>query len=177
MPRLVTTARGPVPRPGAVETASHLAFRPLRSRDGGLPSLLRPSRVIALLGILIVVAVLGGAALFLNEKHDVVLLDARKDADNLAQALSMETSRSLEAIDLLLQQRIASIHAAGVATPEAFQAYATTYEIHAALVDEASRLPQVDLLSLVSSDGRVLNSTDIGRFRRSASPIATTSSA
>jgi PAS domain S-box-containing protein len=118
---------------------------------------LRPSRVIAALGVLIVLTVLGGAALFLLTKRDAVLHDARREADNLSMALSMETSRSLEAIDLLVRQRIAAIHAADVSDAATFAAYASTLEINEALKTEAARLPQVDLLSLVNADGKVLN--------------------
>lgn len=118
---------------------------------------MRPSRVIAGLGILIILVLLGGAALFLAAKRDAVLLDARREADNLALALSMETSRSLEAVDLLLRQRIAEIHAAKVSDVETFQAYASTLATHEALKTEAERLPQVDLLSLVSADGKIIN--------------------
>jgi len=118
---------------------------------------LRPSRVIAALGILMVLVVLGGVALFLAEKREAVLHDARRETDNLALALSMETSRSLEAVDLLVRQHIAAIHAAGVTTPEAYQAYASTQAVHEALEADAARLPQLDLLSLVSADGSVIN--------------------
>jgi hypothetical protein len=118
---------------------------------------LRPSRIIAALGILVVVTVLGGAGLFLSQKRDATLLDARRETDNLALALSMETSRSFEAIDLLVRQRIAAIRAAGVSTSAAFHAYASTITVHQTLKVEAASLPQVDLLSLVDEDGKVIN--------------------
>jgi PAS domain S-box-containing protein len=118
---------------------------------------LRPSRIIAALGILVVVAVLGGAGLFLAEKRDATLRDARREADNLVLALSMETTRSFEAIDLLVRQRIAAIRTAGVSTSETFHAYASTFAIHETLKAEAASLPQVDLISVVDADGKVVN--------------------
>ena len=85
------------------------------------------------------------------------MLDARREADDLALALSMETSRSLEAVDLLLRQRIAAIHAANVVNASGLQAYASTRAVHEALLADAARLPQVDLLSLVNAQGEVMN--------------------
>jgi PAS domain S-box-containing protein len=133
------------------------AFGPPRPPPGGEQPVLRPSRIIAALGILVIVAVLGGASLLLAQKHDATLLDARREADNLALALSMETSRSFETIDLLVRQRVAAIRAAGVSTSAAFRTYASTFAIHETLKAEAASLAQVDLLSLVDADGKVIN--------------------
>jgi hypothetical protein len=48
---------------------------------------LRPSLIIAALGTLSMLAILGGCALFLVEMRDDALRDARREAENLSLAL------------------------------------------------------------------------------------------
>jgi PAS domain S-box-containing protein len=140
-----------------VDKTFGLAFSPSHPAGGGLRLAIRPGRIIAALGILIVVVVWVGAALLLQEKRDAALLDARRESDNLALALSVETSRSFEAIDLLVRQRVSAIRAAGVTDQASLESYASTLAVHDALKADAASLPQVDLISLVNADGKVIN--------------------
>jgi PAS domain S-box-containing protein len=148
---------GPAHARNGVDKTFGLAFSPSHPAGGGLRLAIRPGRIIAALGILIVAVVWIGAALLLQEKRDAALLDARRESDNLALALSVETSRSFEAIDLLVRQRVSAIRAAGVTDQASLASYASTLAIHEALKADAASLPQVDLISLVNADGKVIN--------------------
>src|ERR1700733_8817723 len=89
------------------------------------------------------------------------LADTLVGSDNLAIVLAEQTSRSVQAVDIVLrdvQDRIAEL---GVATPTEFRSVLRTQEMREFLRSRKDRLPQVNDLTLIGDDGtRVNNSLD-----------------
>ena len=89
--------------------------------------------------------------------REATLAEALASTDNLAIVLAEQTSRSVQAVDIVLREIQERIAVLGVATPEAFQVVLRTEELHKFLRSRADRLPQVNNFALVGADGVRVN--------------------
>ncbi len=106
-------------------------------------------------GLLFLVVLAIGLATW--ELRQTALADAWVSADDLAIVLAEQTSRSFQAVDIVLrdiQERIATF---GVSTPEEFHRVLQTKEMHGFLLSRADRLTQVDNIALVGANGVRVN--------------------
>jgi diguanylate cyclase (GGDEF)-like protein len=85
------------------------------------------------------------------------LADALVATDNLAIVLAAQTSRSMQAVDIVLRDVQERFAALGVATPEEFSRIGRTQEMHAFLRSRVERLPQVETIFLIGADGARVN--------------------
>jgi diguanylate cyclase (GGDEF)-like protein len=104
--------------------------------------------------LLLIVLAIGVTLLGLRR---TMLADAWVGTDDLAIVLAEQTSRSVQAVDIVLRDIQERIAALGVTTPEGFRHTLRTKEVHDLLVSRAERLPQVDNLALVGADGVRVN--------------------
>jgi signal transduction histidine kinase/CheY-like chemotaxis protein/HPt (histidine-containing phosphotransfer) domain-containing protein len=89
------------------------------------------------------------------------LADALVSADNLAIVLAEQTSRSVQAVDVVLRDIQDYVVTSGVTTPEQFRDALGSRETNAFLRGRVGRLPQVNDMTLIAADGtRVANSLD-----------------
>jgi diguanylate cyclase (GGDEF)-like protein len=91
--------------------------------------------------------------------HGDATQDAERDAGNIATVLAEQTTRSVEAIDRLLIEMQGRVVASGVATPAEFRAKFGSEDSFHFLREVVGRLPEVDVLSLVGDDGRIVVSS------------------
>ena len=106
-------------------------------------------------GALLVVVLAIGVTVW--DLRRAVLADAWVSTDNLAIVLAAQTSRSVQAVDLVLrdvQERIATL---GVTTPAEFRRLLRTPEMHEFLRSRKDRLSQVDNIALIDADGARIN--------------------
>ena len=106
-------------------------------------------------GLLMIVLFAIGTTVW--DQRQTALADAWANTDNLAIVLAEQTSRSVQAVDIVLrdiQERIAVL---GVGTPEEFRGILRTKEFHEFLRSRAERLSQVDNIALVGADGMRVN--------------------
>lgn len=106
--------------------------------------------------LLIAAAVLAIGMTVWHMRSDA-LQSAVSNADTLAIVLAEETSRSLQAVDIVLRDTQDLIAGLGVATPDDFKRFLGTQSIYDYLRSRADRLPQVDTLTLVAADGLRVN--------------------
>jgi diguanylate cyclase (GGDEF)-like protein len=86
--------------------------------------------------------------------------DAAANADNLASVLAEQTNRSIQSIDLLLNDIKERTEALGVTTPDSFRNLLRSEDIHAFLKERMERLSQVSLIGLTDNNGRLVNDTN-----------------
>lgn len=118
------------------------------------------SRASALLlagAALLVVLITAAAVMLVTRSKERRLADAERELTNLALAISEETGRAFQAVDLVEASIIESVDAAGARTPEAFARMMSSEQMHRALRDRISGLPQVDAITLIDANGALVN--------------------
>ncbi len=85
------------------------------------------------------------------------IADEMEDTKNLGVVLAAQTTRSFQAIDLVLQQVQAMVDAAGPADPDQFRQLMASEKVHQFLLDRVHSLPQADAISLIDETGRIVN--------------------
>jgi diguanylate cyclase (GGDEF)-like protein len=106
--------------------------------------------------LLIVAAVLAIGITVWDMRQDA--LDAAlSTAENLAIVLAEQTDRSVQAVDIVVREVQEMASGLGLASPEDFRRALGTEAVHQYLRSRADRLPQVDVLSLVTADGARVN--------------------
>ena len=126
---------------------------------GGLRRAARSGRVLALAGALVVAGLIGGAGLTLWDQRARALADHRRTVSTLGVALAEQTERSLQAVDLVLQDLARRLTEAGVRDRAGLHALAGTQATHELLKERLFGLPQADDLPIMDADGQLVNFT------------------
>ena len=108
-------------------------------------------------GVLLILLLAGAVALTIWRLRNDALEDARRDTANLALVLGEQTSRAVQAVDLMLrdlQDTIAQYRATDAAD---LKTKLGTQGVHHLLRDRLARIPQADALTIVGADGKVVN--------------------
>ena len=98
-------------------------------------------------------------SLALLNMRQVALHNARQDAENLGIAIAEQTSRSIQAIDLVLLGTQKEIADEGITTPEGFRTALATEAVHRALKQGGSGVSQAQGFAIVGADGRLINAS------------------
>jgi signal transduction histidine kinase/CheY-like chemotaxis protein len=119
----------------------------------------RLRRGLAPLAGLLIAVVLAMAALASWGARQHALTQIRQTNDNLGLLLAEQTSRTLQAVDLILRATAEQIRNDGIDSPSQFRGELDNQHVHDALADELKHLPQVTALTLVTADGKLVNSS------------------
>jgi signal transduction histidine kinase len=127
--------------------------------DRSLNQRFRASRHLSFVGFGLLVIILLAASIAIWDRREEAIARSRQDIINLGVVLAEQTARSMQAVDLVLQETTAMVLAAVVHSPEKFQRLMGTEEVHRFLVDRLKVLPQADAVGLVNADGKLINSS------------------
>jgi signal transduction histidine kinase/DNA-binding response OmpR family regulator len=119
----------------------------------------RLRRGLAPLAGLLIAVVLAMAGLAVWGAREHALTQIRQTNDNLGLLLAEQTSRTLQAVDLILQATGEQIRNDGIDSPSQFRGELDNQHVHDALADELKNLPQVTALALIDADGKLINSS------------------
>jgi len=108
--------------------------------------------------VLIIAAVVAVGGTIWQLRADA-LEEAQRDTSNLALILAEQTERSVQAIDLILHESQDDIAHMGFNSPEAFEKGLGEERIHFWLAARLARVPQADVLFLISARGTPVNSS------------------
>jgi signal transduction histidine kinase len=130
-----------------VRQAVSLAGR-RRSRLGG---------GILLFGIAVTLILVAGAVSLILDRRAHELAAAEKDAASLALALGEQTSRTFQAVDIVLRHVAETVRVEGATSPAALTVFMGTPAVHDMLSTQIVGLGQLDAVSIADSDGRLVN--------------------
>ncbi len=116
-------------------------------------------RIIAA-GALLIAVTITGAGLSLWDLHRNAIDASRENMANLGIVLAEELSRSMESVDLVLDETSQRIVHSGVATPEEFRREMASGASHDFLVNRLQALPQLSALFLTDNVGIQVNSSN-----------------
>src|SRR5436305_10264009 len=137
------------------------AFQTESSLLGVPKRLSRTSRRLSLTGFLLIGITLASAALAIWDRYADTLAHTADETRKLSLVLGEQTARSIQAIDLLLQETQAKVRETGIDDPEKFGRVMGTRAMHDFLFDRVKNLPQARAIALVGADGRLVNGSRI----------------
>src|ERR1700722_11184861 len=79
------------------------------------------------------------------------------DASGLATVLAAQAARTVQAVDLVVQETRTMVIGTGVSDPEEFRELMATEGTHDFLVGRLRSLPQANSLALLDDSGRIIN--------------------
>jgi diguanylate cyclase (GGDEF)-like protein len=114
--------------------------------------------------VVVAAGVLGAATLALSLTvwwlRSDAIDDASKDAANLAIVLAEQTTRSVQSIELVLNEVQEHLERIGVTTPEAFRRLLHGEDTFKLLTERLSHLSNAALIALIDNRGRLVSSTN-----------------
>jgi signal transduction histidine kinase/FixJ family two-component response regulator len=129
------------------------------SRGSGRRIVSRWSRYLSVIGDLLAVALMCASGFAIVDLRGNAITDYRRDMRNLGVVLVEQTSRSMQAVDLVVQETRAKIMAAGARTPEEFKQVVAGEQNHQFLRNQLKSLPQSDAVIVFGADGKTENAS------------------
>jgi signal transduction histidine kinase len=124
-----------------------------------LAAAVRPSQATVLIAAVLIAVVAVGGASEIVQRRRFELEGARRETANLAYALSEETARSLETVDLVIKSTAEAAAARGIVDPHDYAAAMTTESVYNGLTQRLSGVMQLDAITMIAADGTLLNFT------------------
>jgi signal transduction histidine kinase len=118
-----------------------------------------PRRILSVIGSLLIAALISAASVTIWSTRQKTIQDTEHELTRLSVTLSEHTARALHNVDLILLGLKERFAAEGISTADEFRRYLATKDIHELLRDKIGDTPQIDALSLVDSEGNVVNFT------------------
>jgi PAS domain S-box-containing protein len=117
------------------------------------------NRRVYVIGIFCIAITLAAAVLSVAMLRQDRLADEMKDTRNLSVALAEQTARSIQAVDLVVEETRVMALGDGGADAERFRERMRTEETHKYLLARLHTLPQAASLAVLDSTGTILNFT------------------
>jgi signal transduction histidine kinase/CheY-like chemotaxis protein/HPt (histidine-containing phosphotransfer) domain-containing protein len=119
--------------------------------DSTFPRRLRSSRLLAGVGASFIVLTIVTATWVVWDQRESHLAEVKTDLATASLILSEQTARTMQAVDLVLQELQSRARTDGIETPEEFRAKFGTEAIHDYLSARASSLPQAAAIGLTDA--------------------------
>ena len=117
------------------------------------------SRRLSLTGLVLIGATLLAAGVAIWDRHEEAIAHSRQEMSRLSLVLAQQTARSIQAVDLVLQETQARVLAAGIDNAEQFKRQMGTEAAHQFFAQRMQSLPQSSGLGLIAGDGTLLTSS------------------
>ena len=124
-----------------------------------MPKFLRLDRLKVLISAMIVlaIAVVSGNVIFLNEYRESTIKTAEAELGRYTLTLSEQADRSFKSLDLVISSVSDYLIRHGVNDAASYRAAVTDFETHLFLKDKISGLPQIDAVTMIDQNGKLLN--------------------
>jgi signal transduction histidine kinase/DNA-binding response OmpR family regulator/HPt (histidine-containing phosphotransfer) domain-containing protein len=125
-------------------------------RSGRQPS---SNRRLGLIGVAVIAITVVAAGLTIWDLRREAVRTYTQQIQNLGVAFAEQTSHTLQAVDLVLDQARERIAALGLESPERFEQVLSSEKWHQYLAARLKNLPQADGLALVGAGGKLVNTS------------------
>jgi len=120
----------------------------------------RPTRSIQLLlacGVVLMAAIAIGTGIMILNSRDQVITESQRELKNTALILAEETDQAFRSLELVQKSILERIHSLGVRSSEELGNQLSGKDVHLALKGQISGLPNVDAITLIDSNGKLIN--------------------
>ncbi|WP_198598313.1 hybrid sensor histidine kinase/response regulator [Mangrovicella endophytica] len=121
------------------------------------PRLANPIAVVVSIGAFVVVAIVAAAIAVAVNRYTIELANAAREIRTLDLLLAQETARSLQSVELVLDNVVDQIKNDGISTPEAFVERQGTLAMNTFLRSRLAGVPQLDAITMISASGKLIN--------------------
>jgi diguanylate cyclase (GGDEF)-like protein len=128
---------------------------------GGLSRLSRASKCLLLAAGFLFLARLAGGSLGVWQLWDDARDEAEQNTHHLGIVIAEQTTRTMQAVGLVLKDVESDLQDSGVSTQKAFRAAFESRTLHDILAARIKDLPQAESLFVVGSDGTLLVSSQV----------------
>jgi PAS domain S-box-containing protein len=115
------------------------------------------SRGLAVIAAVLVAITIAAGGILVWDQRNGAIENAQHDLTDLGIVLADQTTRSFQAVDLVLRDTGAEVQRRGVERPEQLRELLGTEAVHAFLQDHLKHLPQADSIGLIGADGTLVN--------------------
>jgi len=115
------------------------------------------NRRVYIIGIFCIAITIAAACVSIGLLRNDQIKQQMSDANDLAIVLAAQAARTVQAVDLVVQETRAMVLGAGASDPREFRETMATEDIHRFLVDRLRSLPQANSLALLDDTGRIVN--------------------
>jgi diguanylate cyclase (GGDEF)-like protein len=118
------------------------------------------SRLIQLLtacGLVLMVAIATGTGIMVLKFREQAIADSQRELKNTALILAEETDRAFQALELVQMSMVERIRSLGVSSKEGLAHRMSDQGTYLALKDKISGLPNIDAITIIDSDGKLIN--------------------
>ena len=117
------------------------------------------NRRLNLIGLAVVCMTILAAGLTVWDLRQEAINIYTEEIENLGVAFAEQTSRTLQAVDLVLDQVKDRVLGSGIETPAQFEQLLSGRKWHQFLAGRFKNLPQADVLALIDADGKLINAS------------------
>jgi hypothetical protein len=117
------------------------------------------NRLFTLIGVGVVAITFAAASLTIWDLRQDAISTYQQETENLGSAFAEQTSRTLQAVELILSEVEERVRGEPTETPEQFESLLATQDTHRFLADRIKNLPQADLIGFVGANGNLVNSS------------------
>jgi diguanylate cyclase (GGDEF)-like protein len=129
--------------------------------DGELPGRRDPIRWLVGCGILLIAAIAIGTAIMVGNFRDHALESSKRELENTVWLLAHHFDQQIDDAEVPLNDLIAQIHQAGVATPDDFKRQMSTPEMHLLLKAKIGRSSKIAGVNVYDAAGALINSSEV----------------
>ena len=130
--------------------------------DGKLPGRRDPIRWLVGCGILLIAAIAIGTAIMVGNFRDHALESSKRELENTVLLLARHFDQQIEDAEVPLNELIAQIHQAGIATPDDFKRRMSTPEMHLLLkVKVGHGSSKIAGVNVYDAAGDLINSSEV----------------
>ena len=116
-----------------------------------------PIRYLILCGVLLISAIVVSTAITVDSFRNRALVDSERELKNTALILAEQLDRSFQAVELVQSGVMEKIQSLGIASSEDYGRQMSGRDVHLMLKTSISGLVQVDAITLINADGKLLN--------------------
>ena len=117
----------------------------------------RAARTVIGTGCLAIALMLTVTAVIAVRRYNAELADAARELRTLDLLLAVETGRSFQSVELLLDNIAEQVGAEGDVTPDMVVERESTKAVHDLLQARVADVPQIDAVTIVAASGRLIN--------------------
>jgi signal transduction histidine kinase len=117
----------------------------------------RSCRLLIAFGVLLILAIVAGSGLTVWQQREKAFSDAERELSAVNVAISEQTARMVEGVDLVLTGVVEMLRQDGVSSPADYRRLESDETVHEKLRERIAALPHLDAVAMIDAAGDLIN--------------------